>query len=121
MRRFFINAKLWLLLIALSVIGSTAQATTYLVGGTTLHIYAQSASESTAHLIGSSKGIYNNGPHPWCGNRAYINFADTALFATALAASLAGRSVNLMYEDAAPSKTAAGHITFGCKVVSIWW
>jgi hypothetical protein len=63
----------------------------------------------------------NGGTHPWCGNRAYILFEDKQLFATALAAALAGRAVNVMYEDAAESKIAAGHIQFGCKVTSIWW
>lgn len=98
-----------------------ASAAMYIVSNTQLTVYAQSSTESTAHLISSSVGIYNNGPHPWCGNRAYILFSDKELFATALAASLSGKIVNFFYEDAAESKTALGHIAFGCKVVSIWW
>lgn len=99
---------------------SVAGATTYIVTDTQLDIYAQSGAESTAHLIRSSKGIYNNGPHPWCGDRAYILFTDKDLFAMALAASISHTPVNFTYEDAAERKVAAGHVDFSCKVKSIW-
>jgi hypothetical protein len=99
----------------------TAEATEYVVWDTVLSIYGQSEQESSAHLIRSSKGIYNNGMHPWCGDRAYILLTDKALYATALASSMAEKHVNFIYEDAAPSKTARDHITFGCKVISIFW
>ena len=102
------------------LLSGTAQASTYVVLGTTLSIYAQSTTESTAHLIQSSKGIYNNGPHPWCVNRAYIDLSDRALLAAALAASYSGKSVNFIYEDAAAVKTIAGHTTTNCKVISIF-
>jgi hypothetical protein len=65
--------------------------------------------------------MYNNGAHPWCGNRAYISFDNKELYATALAAALANRTVNVIYEDNAPKETAAGHVCFPCKVLSIWW
>ena len=97
------------------------EATAYVVWDTVLSVYGQSEQESSAHLIRSSKGIYNNGVHPWCGDRAYILLTDKTLYATALASSMAEKHVNFIYEDAAPSKTAGGHITFGCKVISIFW
>ena len=100
---------------------TNSNATQYIVWDTEISVYAQSASESTAHLIAISKGMYNDGEHPWCGNRAYILFSDKELFATALAASLSGKRVNVRYEDAAETKIAAGHIEFTCKVISIWW
>jgi hypothetical protein len=117
-RRIFFPVFSFLILI---VTRHVVYATTYLVPGTTISVYAQSTAESSAHLIRSSEGIYNNGQHPWCGDRAYILFADKELFATALAASLSGKPVNFIYEDAAEVKVAAGHIVFGCKVISIWW
>jgi hypothetical protein len=108
-------------LFTMAVFCGNAHASAYTVYGTTLTVYGQSTAESTAHLIGSSKGLFNGGSHPWCGNRAYILTADSALYATALSAALAGKSVNLIYEDAAPQKNISGHINFGCKVVSIWF
>lgn len=108
-------------LLIVSTLAVNVSATMYRVDNAQLSIFAQSSTESTAHLISSSVGMYNNGPHPWCGNRAYILLSDKELFATALAASLSGKAVNFYYEDAAENKSAAGHIAFGCKVVSIWW
>lgn len=98
-----------------------SDATTYVVYDTVLSMYGQSEQESTAHLIRSSKGIYNNSTHPWCGNRAYILLTDKTLYATALSASMAEKHVNFIYEDAAPVKGTAGHVSFGCKVISIFW
>jgi hypothetical protein len=125
---FSMNAKNWFFrrfsaaaLLTMAVFCGNAHATAYTVWGTTLTIYGQSTAESTAHMISSSKGIFNGGAHPWCGNRAYILPTDTGLYATALSAALAGKSVNLIYEDAAPQKNISGHISFGCKVISIWF
>ena len=98
-----------------------ATATTYIIWGTYVSPYAQSETESSAHLVRFSKGMYNNGNHPWCGDRAYILIADKELYATVLAASLMGKPVNVIYEDNAPKETAAGHVCFPCKVLSIWW
>ena len=108
-------------LIIVCTCAENASASMYEVNNAQLSVFAQSSTESTAHLISSSVGIYNNGPHPWCGNRAYILFSDKELFATALAASISAKAVNFYYEDAAEVRGAAGHIGFGCKVVSIWW
>jgi hypothetical protein len=97
-----------------------SSATMYIVYGTQLFVYAQSTGESEANLVRSSKGIYNGGNHPWCGNRAYIEFADEELFKRALAAEVTGASVNIMYEDASPSRHILGHIQTRCKITSIW-
>lgn len=103
------------------IISCNAFATSYIVPNTKISIYAQSHLESTANLIRLDVPMYNGGSHPWCGDRAYILFEDKELFATALAASISSRAVNVMYEDAAESKNAAGHIAFSCKIISIWW
>ena len=118
-----LKAIMFFVLIAVSFIAnfSDAHATAYQVDNTKLYIYAQSDTESDAHLVRSSVGIYQGGEHPQCGNRAYIDFKDKDLFATALAASISGKSVNFFYEDAAPSKTIAGHTTTTCRIYSIWW
>lgn len=103
------------------LVGATiSSATTYIVYGTQLSVYAQSTAESSANLVRSSKGIFNGGEHPWCGNRAYIEFADDYLFKRALTAELTGASVNIMYEDASASRFIAGHIQLSCKILSIW-
>ncbi len=110
------------ILAVIITISNHVLASSYIVGGTTISVFAQSnTSGSTANLIKMSKPMYNGGNHPWCGNRAYINFADKELFSTALAVAMAKKPVNVMYEDAAESKVAGGHIEFGCKVTSIWW
>ena len=109
-----------ILMSAISCLSMNAAAETYMVENTKLYIYAQSPTDSQAHLIRSSVGIYQGGDHPWCGNRAYINFSDKELFATALAASLTGKSVNFMYEDAAASKEIVGHVISKCRVFTIW-
>lgn len=98
----------------------SAHATSYTVYDTVISIYTQSPSDGGAHLIRSSKGIYQDGEHPWCGNRAYIDFTDRELFATALAASLTGKPMNFFYEDAAESRFVHGHTTSKCRVFSIW-
>lgn len=95
-------------------------ATSYVVFGTKIHTYVQSKSGSTAHLIASEKGIYNNGEHPWCGNRAYIDFDDSALISAALAASTSKQLINFIYEDASPERVAQGHTVSRCKVTSIF-
>lgn len=95
-------------------------ATSYVVWGTEISIYAQSRAESTAHMIQSSNGIYNNGDHPWCGKRAYIELDDKELFSAALAASMSKQKINFIYEDAAPNKVMAGHAENRCKVISIF-
>jgi len=95
-------------------------ASAYVVSGTNIFIYAQSRAESTAHMIQSENGIYNNGDHPWCGKRAYIEFDDKELFSTALAASMSKQKINFIYEDAAPNKIMAGHTENRCKVISIF-
>lgn len=99
---------------------TTSSATRCIVYGTQLFVYAQSTGESQANLVRSSKGIYNGGNHPWCGNRAYIEFADEELFKRALTAEVAGTSVNIMYEDASSSRHILGHIQTRCKITSIW-
>ncbi len=102
------------------VLNSTSKATTYEVYGTKLTVYSQSTAESEANLARSSKGIYNGGEHPWCGNRFYIDFSDKDLFDRALLAEITGEAVNIMYEDDAPERFINGHIQFGCKLLSIW-
>ncbi|MDQ5908340.1 MAG: hypothetical protein QG599_431 [Pseudomonadota bacterium] len=111
--------------IALMVAGgmlftSVSYATAYIVWDTTIHIYAQGRADSQAHLMGVDNPMYNGGSHPWCGNRAYIEFGDKEMFAIALAASMSGQKVNVYYEDAAPSKLVAGHTETTCKIFSIW-
>lgn len=58
------KSNIILAVLSLTLLSGTARATQYVVWGTMLSTYAQSTAESTAHLIQSSKGIYNNGPHP---------------------------------------------------------
>ena len=106
--------------LGLLVTSYSAFATTYIVGNTRIYVFAQSRLESTANLIQFEAPMFNGGNHPWCVNRAYIRFEDKELFAAALAASVAGKAINVMYEDAAVSKVAAGHSQLTCKVVSIW-
>jgi hypothetical protein len=97
-------------------------ATQYTVFNTTLKVYAQSSLESTAHMVQSSNGIYGGGPHPWCGNRAYISFDDKEQFATALKVSESQTIISFIYEDAAAPKNIAGHVeNFPCKIVSIFY
>lgn len=100
---------------------NTAHATAYVVYGTTLSLYTQSQAESTANMIQSSKGIYNNGSHPWCANRMFIDSGDKALYAAALGAWLSGKPVNIIYDDAYPGVYIAGHVSgLQCKVFSIF-
>ncbi len=121
MKRVALLINLFVIIVAVVILTTTiANATTYLVYGTQLHVYAQSTVESEANLVRSTKGIYNGGEHPWCGNRFYIDFSDQDLFARALLAELTGDAVNVMYEDAATVKLVNGHIQFGCKLLSIW-
>lgn len=96
-------------------------ATSYIVSGTSISLYTQSQIDSTAHMVQSSKGIYNNGAHPWCANRMYIDAADKALLATAQGVWLTGKVVNVMYDDAAPGMYIAGHVAnLRCRVMSIF-
>lgn len=96
-------------------------SSTYVVSGTKITVFSQSHKESTAHLIQLGSPMFNGGNHPWCINRAYILFDDKELFASALSASVSNKAVNLIYEDAAESKMAAGHSELSCKVISIWY
>lgn len=99
-----------------------AAAARHIVGGTTLSVYAQSREESEAHAVKSSKGLLEGQENPLCNaNRAYIEFTDTGLWATAVAVSITGRSVNIMYDDDQPNRLLAGHVDLPCKIPSIWW
>ncbi len=99
-----------------------AAAEMHIVNGTTLSIYAQSRAESEAHAIRSSKGLLGGQENPLCNaNRAYIEFTDTGLWATAVAVSITGKTVNIMYDDEQPNRLLAGHVDLPCKVKSIWW
>lgn len=113
--------RLFVATVSLLFITTQAYAGQYIVWGTTLTLYSQGSPESTGHLIESSKGIYSEGNHPWCGKRAYISFDDKAMYAAALAAVSTGRAVNFIYDDASPAKTAAGHQASTCKVISIFY
>jgi hypothetical protein len=107
--------------VGMNVMSGSAFAAPYNVWGTTISIYAQSAPESDAHMISSSKPIFNGTNHPWCANRAYIDINDKALYATALAFAASGKPVNFTYDDAKPLRTVHVHqYNFGCKVISIW-
>jgi len=98
-----------------------AKAEVILVTGAKITFYAQSHSDSDAHMIQSNIGIYNGGDHPSCiNNRLYIDFADKEIIASALAASLANKSVSFLYDDAAASKQITGHAINNCRVFSIW-
>ena len=99
---------------------NTCFASSYVVWGTEISIYAQSRVESGAHMIQASNGIYNNGDHPWCGRRVYIELDDNELFSAALAAAMSQQKINFIYEDAAPNKLIAGHTENRCKVISIF-
>lgn len=118
MNRSFVVITVLISTIFFSAFKATAE--TYLVYDTKLYVYAQSPADSQAHLVRSSVGIYQEGEHPSCGNRAYINFADKEIFAMALAASLANKSVNFMYEDDAENKQITGHTMSTCRISSIW-
>ena len=110
-----------LLAATLFAIGGLANATSFFVTGTTIQVYAQSKIDSTAYMIQSSKGIYQGMEHPWCKNRAYIDIGDTALYATALSAAMAGKTVSFSYDDAAPSRFIASHQSSTCRVISIFF
>ncbi len=112
----------YLLLLAFSFIfAPVANASQYIVWGTTLSLYTQSPAESNAHLIRLTKPMLNGAKHPWCVDRAYINLTDSAMYASALSASLLSKNVNVIYDDAAPAKSASGHaLNFTCKVISIF-
>lgn len=98
-----------------------AFCTQYIVWGTTIHVYAQTeTSTGNAHMIHSANGIYNNGQHPWCGNRVFVDFGDKVLMSAAIAASVSKQTVNFIYEDAAPGKTVQSHTTSHCKLISIF-
>ena len=104
-----------------TLVSPSSFAQNYVVYGTKIHSYIQSKSAgSTAHLIASEKGIYNNSEHPWCGNRAYIDIDDSALISAALAASTSNQLVHFIYNDAAPEKVANGHMISRCQVISIF-
>jgi len=96
---------------------TNAGAATLNASSTQLSIYAQSTADSTAHLVQSSVALDG----ACTNNRAYILFSDKELFATALAASLQSKAVNFIYETEAESKSAGGHQSSTCKVISIWW
>lgn len=115
MRRYFI-AVLMVLCQA-----SQVKAEVVLVTGAKIIFYAQSHSDSDAHMIQSNIAIYKGGDHPSCiNNRLYIDFSDKEIVATALAASLANKSVSFLYDDAAASKQITGHSIITCRVFSIW-
>jgi hypothetical protein len=91
---------------------AAAHATSYIVWDTEIAVYAQSAKESGAHCIRLSKPMHNGGAHAWCGDRAHILISDKEPFTTALATSISGKSVNVLYEDASESQVVDGHISF---------
>jgi hypothetical protein len=100
---------------------SQSKAEVILVTGAKIIFYAQSHTDSDAHMIQSNIGIYKGGDHPSCiNNRLYINFADKEIIASALADSLANKSVSFLYDDAAESKHIAGHANNNCRVFSMW-
>ena len=120
MKTNILNTLIITLVMIFSTI-STASATQYVVSGTTISLLTQSQVESGAHMIQSSKGILNNGAHPWCANRMYINFDDKALYTAALGVWLSGKVVNVIYDDAMSGVLIAGHVSgLQCKVISIF-
>ena len=108
------------LIVNIFIMTSVSYATTYVVYGTKLYTYAQSTDESQANLVRSSNGIYQDGDHPWCGRRMYVEFADVDLFQRAMASELADQTVNIMYEDASENRFIKGHVEFRCKLLSVW-
>ena len=111
-----------LLTVLLTALSANVFSSSYVVWGTTISIYAQTQDDSgsEAHLIRSEKPIFNNGDHPWCGDRAYIHMKDKALFATALAASMSGQVINFIYKDNDDTKLVTGHTNTKCRVTSIF-
>jgi len=105
------------------VCAGNSKATQYVVLGTQISILAESAKGSTAHLIQFQKGMFNGAAHPVCDNRAYILLSDKELFATALAAAITGRLVNVIYDDGEPVCHTPGHgpANLTCRVISIYW
>ena len=109
------------LLLFFTLCSCCTYSSTYAVWQTNIQVYVQSeTSSSTAHMIQSENGIYSNGDHPWCGRRAYIDFADKGLLSAALAAAMAKQKVNFIYEDAAANKVVQAHTNTKCKVISIF-
>lgn len=108
-------------MLALLLGAVNTQAAVYVVWDTKIQVYVQSeTSTGTAHMIQAQNGIYNNGNHPSCGKRAYIDFNDKGLLSAALAASMSQQKVNFMYEDGAVQKVVQGHTNNHCKVISIF-
>lgn len=111
----------YLIVLFLSLTPLASYATAYVVWGTSVSLYAQSQVYGSGHMVQASKGILNNTTHPWCGNRMYIDTTDKALFAVASGAWLSGKVVNIIYDDAAPGVTIAGHIGgLQCRIMSIF-
>ena len=87
----------------------------------TISIIVEQGATSTAHLI----SFANTGCTDACGasRRAYIEFSDKPLFATALSAALAGTTVGVMYDTAASSKGSSSsehNSNVTCKVLNIF-
>lgn len=100
---------------------SYAQAATYSVYDTYLTVFAQSATGSGASFVASSVPVYSGQAHPVCGNNLYIRFDDKELFSVALSATMNGKPVRLMYDDAAPYVTIGGHGGhWNCRIISMW-
>ncbi len=108
-----------LILIAGLLASVNGYATQYIVYNTQISIMTEGR-DSEAHHINAENGIYNGGDHPWCGRRAYIDFADWELFAAALAASIRKKPINFGYEDSGPPKSAIGHGVSRCRVFTIF-
>jgi len=113
-------------LVALCCAANVAYATNYVVYNARVDwIVAESLSgtePSSANFMQwtGGTGTYASG-HPWCGQRAYILPGDKHIYATALAASVSGRTVSFIFEDAAEHVNLAGHNgDFACKVTSLW-
>ena len=90
-----------------------------LMGVTIGSVYAQSHVDSEANVIELKTNVDSSCDSGF-GKRLYIDFGDKELFATALANSVQGKPINIMYVTGAPSKNIAGHLAATCRVVSIF-
>lgn len=96
-------------------------ANIYVVSGARLQVYSQSHKESTAHMAESDIPLLNGSEHPQCGRRLYVGLGDREVMAAILAARLADRPVNIIYDDASAQMHVYGHNLITCKLISVWY
>ena len=116
-QRFDVKILARLLAVPLLALSMPLMAEMLVVNGAQItRVYAESRLDSDANLIQLNHAIDR-----FCHwNRVYVNFDDKKLFSITLAKHLADRPVDIVYEKAAESKTAAMHATSSCRLVSIF-